>query len=85
MRSVIPIVAFGLLALSAGIANAGCDPPCDDGEICRYEAAGDKHYCAPPPKSGLVPGKGTGTGIVREPGGVGNGNAPALTKTAPGN
>jgi hypothetical protein len=44
-----PIAIAGLFTLgAAGAADAACDPPCEKGEVCRYEAAGDNFYCQAP-------------------------------------
>lgn len=41
-------------------AWAACKPPCKGGDVCRYEAAGDKFYCKPPPTPvGKVDGAST--------------------------
>jgi len=53
MRLLKPILA-GMIIAGSPIAIvpawAKCDPACTDGDICRYEAAGDKYYCKAPPK-----------------------------------
>lgn len=47
IRSTRNLVVFAAALLSsAGTAWAGCNPACKTGEVCRYEAAGDKFYCA---------------------------------------
>jgi|GEM_PF-6147275 len=41
-------IAGFIFAGGIGTAIAACEPPCKKGEICRYEAAGGKFYCAMP-------------------------------------
>lgn len=76
-------VFFGV-ALVAGSAWAGCEPPCPSGQQCRYEAAGGKFYCEALPKSGgkVTPGgkPGPAGGGAVAPGGAatpGGATAPA--------
>ncbi len=58
----VAAIAFGF----AGSAYADCKPPCKDGEVCRYEAAGGTFYCALPPKKGVLD---SGTGVIPKAGG----------------
>lgn len=47
-RLFLGLMAATTLVASAGVAHAGCNPACKAPEICRYEAAGGKFYCAAP-------------------------------------
>lgn len=83
MTRIVFLSAFASLALTAGAAQAGCDPACKSGETCRYEAAGDKFYCE---AKGVIGGGKIGTGTTLRPGnGVNTGNLPATTMVTPGN
>lgn len=50
--------------LMSSPAFAGCKPECKAPEVCRYEAAGNKFYCAAPKKTGVSGGGITGPGSV---------------------
>ncbi|MGP6087455.1 hypothetical protein [Antarctobacter jejuensis] len=45
-RILFTAAALTIGTLAASTASAGCSPACKSGETCRYEAAGDKYYCA---------------------------------------
>ena len=80
--TVFLVALAGIITFSASTAYAGCDPPCKDGEQCRYESAGGKFYCESI-KSG-VKGKGT-KGKVKKggaPGALPGGDLKAV-ETAP--
>lgn len=47
-RIFLSLIAATTLVASAGLAHAGCNPACPKGQVCRYEAAGGKFYCAKP-------------------------------------
>jgi len=47
--AILGVLVASAALLTANTALAGCSPPCKNGDICRYEAAGKgKFYCAPP-------------------------------------
>lgn len=72
MKLALTVAAGALAALMlSGSAEAGCKPACKANQTCRYEAAGDKFYCASSgAKAGAAIGK-PGTGGFTQPRTVG--------------